>query len=682
MENSNLDTQNMEGNVENYQFSADVTQLMKLIINSIYSNKDVFIRELVSNSSDSLNKIRYLSLTDASSLDADPNLEIKVLFDRTKNILTIRDSGIGMTRDDLINNLGIIASSGTKKFLETLATSDNKDMIGKFGLGFYSSFLVSDNINVISKHNDDKQMLWASNGTGTFSIQEDETDYGLKRGTIINLHLKDDCLDYLQESKIIELIKKHNQFIDFKILIETQKTKEVEVEVEDIDEETADENKDDDTSKVATDDASSPDVVAPKTVTESYVEFDQINKTKPLWTQIPKNVSEEEYADFYKSISGDHDSHLDVAHFSVEGQVEFKSILYIPKKSPIDLFDGQTKRSGMVKLYSRKVFITDDCENLLPEYMKFIRGVVETDDLPLNISRETLQESKILKIIGKSIIKKALDMFNKIAENPDDFRIFYEQYSKSIKLGIHEDSTYRSKLSPLLRYETTNSNGDLISFDDYIENMKPEQTSIYYIIGESIASISNSPFLERLKAKNYEVIFMCDPLDEYVTQQVKDYKDKKLVCVTKENLELDEDDAEKAAFELAKVDFKSVCDFIKSTLSDEVEKVVVSNKLSESPCILSTSEFGWTSNMQRILKAQTFNKPEMNYMMGRKVLEINTNNSIIQKIKDKIDAEEIDSKLSDMVTLLYEVTLQSSGFTLEDPSKFSLKVLQLIDTSL
>jgi molecular chaperone HtpG len=650
---------------------------MKLIINSIYSNKDVFIRELVSNSSDSLNKIRYLSLTDPTALDADPNLEIKILFDRTTNVLTIRDSGIGMTRDDLINNLGIIASSGTKKFLETLSTSDNKDMIGKFGLGFYSSFLVSDNINVISKHNDDNQMLWSSDGTGTFSIQEDLNDYGLKRGTIINLHLKDDCLDYLQESKIVELIKKHNQFIDFKILIETQKTKEVEII--DIEEE----NTPIDVSGepiIPTDESTEPTL--PKTVTESYVEFDQINKTKPLWTQNPKDVSEDEYSDFYKSISGDHDSHLDVSHFSVEGQVEFKSILYIPKKSPIDLFDGQTKRSGMVKLYSRKVFITDDCENLLPEYMKFIRGVIETDDLPLNISRETLQESKILKVIGKSIIKKALEMFNKIAENPDDFRIFYEQYSKSIKLGIHEDSTYRTKLSPLLRYETTNSNGDLISFDDYIENMKPEQTAIYYIIGESIASITNSPFLERLKSKNYEVIFMSDPLDEYVTQQVKDYKDKKLVCVTKENLDLYEDEDEKSAFETAKVDYKSVCDFIKSTLSDDVEKVVVSNKLADSPCILSTSEFGWTSNMQRILKAQTFNKPEMNYMMGRKVLEINTNNSIIQKIKAKIDAEQIDSSLSDMVTLLYEVTLQSSGFTLEDPSKFSTKVLNLIDTSL
>jgi molecular chaperone HtpG len=677
MENSNLDNQNTENNVENYQFSADVTQLMKLIINSIYSNKDVFIRELVSNSSDSLNKIRYLSLTDPTALDADPNLEIKILFDRTTNVLTIRDSGIGMTRDDLINNLGIIASSGTKKFLETLSTSDNKDMIGKFGLGFYSSFLVSDNINVISKHNDDNQMLWSSDGTGTFSIQEDLNDYGLKRGTIINLHLKDDCLDYLQESKIVELIKKHNQFIDFKILIETQKTKEVEII--DIEEE----NTPIDVSGepiIPTDESTEPTL--PKTVTESYVEFDQINKTKPLWTQNPKDVSEDEYSDFYKSISGDHDSHLDVSHFSVEGQVEFKSILYIPKKSPIDLFDGQTKRSGMVKLYSRKVFITDDCENLLPEYMKFIRGVIETDDLPLNISRETLQESKILKVIGKSIIKKALEMFNKIAENPDDFRIFYEQYSKSIKLGIHEDSTYRTKLSPLLRYETTNSNGDLISFDDYIENMKPEQTAIYYIIGESIASITNSPFLERLKSKNYEVIFMSDPLDEYVTQQVKDYKDKKLVCVTKENLDLYEDEDEKSAFETAKVDYKSVCDFIKSTLSDDVEKVVVSNKLADSPCILSTSEFGWTSNMQRILKAQTFNKPEMNYMMGRKVLEINTNNSIIQKIKAKIDAEQIDSSLSDMVTLLYEVTLQSSGFTLEDPSKFSTKVLNLIDTSL
>jgi molecular chaperone HtpG len=662
---------------ETYAFSADINQLLALIINAVYSNKEVFVRELISNASDALNKIRYESLTDTSCLDTDSNLEIKISFDKTNRILTFRDTGIGMTKDELINNLGTIASSGTKKFLESISASKDLQLIGQFGVGFYSAYLVSDKVVVISKNNNDEQYSWESTGNGTFSVQRDETDYQLKRGSIMQLYLKEDMNEYLEESRITSLIKKHNQFIEFPIYIETQKTRDVTV---DDDVKVEDDVKVQDEVKV--EDDVEDDVKETKKVTETYVEFEQVNKEKPIWSRNPKEVSEDEYSEFYKSLTGDYDSYLDVAHFSVEGQVEFKGLLFIPKRSPIDLFDGQTKRKGMIKLYSRKVFITDDCEDLLPEYMKFVRGVIETDDIPLNISRETLQQSKILKVIGKNIIKKALDMFNKISNDPDKFRIFYEQYSKSIKLGIHEDSTYRNKLTPLIRYETSNSNGDQISLDDYIDNMKDNQSAIYYITAESVKSISNSPFLEKLKSKNYEVIYMCDPLDEYITQQVKDYKDKKLVCITKENLDLFQDDSEKEEFEQSKNEYKNVCDFIKSTLSDEVEKVVVSNKLSDSPCVLSTSEFGWTANMQRILKAQTFNKPEMNYMMGRKVLEINPNNKIIQKIKFRLDSEQIDSRLTDLVNVLYDVTLQSSGFTLENPSLFSNRVLKLIDRDL
>lgn len=636
---------------ETYAFSADINQLLSLIINAVYSNKEVFIRELISNSSDALNKVRYESLKNPSYLDNDNTLEIKVSFDKANRILTIRDTGIGMTKEELVNNLGTIASSGTKKFLESLTDNNGSQFIGQFGVGFYSGYLVSDKIVVVSKHNDDEQYMWESTGNGTFDVQRDENNYDLKRGSILMLHLKEEMNEYLEDSRIISLIKKHNQFIEFPILVETQKTREVELE-------------------------------GSEKVSETYFEYEQVNKDKPIWCRNSKEITDDEYSDFYKTMTGDYDTYLDLSHFTVEGQVEFKGILYIPKKSPIDLFDGQTKRKGMIKLYSRKVFITDDCEDLLPEYLKFVRGVIETEDIPLNISRETLQQNKIIKVIGKNIMKKVFEMFNRISDDPDKFRTFYEQYNKSIKLGIHEDATYRNKLVPLLRYETSNSNGDLISFDDYIENMKPNQSCIYYITAESVKSIINSPFLEKLRSKDYEVIYMCDPLDEYITQQVKDYKDKKLVCVTKENTDMGNDDSEKEEFENSKVEFKSVCDYMKSTLSDEVEKVIVSNKLSDSPCVLSTSEFGWTANMQRILKAQTFNKPEMNFMMGRKVLEINPNNRIIQKIKYRLDNEQMDSELSDLVTLLYDITLQASGFTVEDPSKFSNKVLKLIDNGL
>lgn len=657
---------------ETYAFSADINQLLSLIINAVYSNKEVFVRELISNASDALNKVRYESLKNPSYLDNDNNLEIRISFDKANKILTIRDTGIGMTKDELINNLGTIASSGTKKFLESLTDNGSK-FIGQFGVGFYSGYLVANKIVVVSKHNDDEQYVWESNGNGTFDIQHDATDYQLKRGSILMLHLKDEMTEYLEDSKITELIKKHNQFIEFPIFVETQKTREIELESnlsENVAENVAE--------NVEENVAEKPS----EKITETYFEYDQVNKDKPIWCRNAKDVTEDEYSEFYKSMTGDYDTYLDVCHFTVEGQVEFKGLLYIPKRSPIDLFDGQTKRKGMVKLYSRKVFITDDCEDLLPEYLKFVRGVIETEDIPLNISRETLQQNKIIKVIAKNIMKKVFEMFNRISEDPDKFRTFHEQYNKSVKLGIHEDSTYRNKLVPLLRYETSNSNGDLISLDDYVENMQSSQTSIYYITAESVKSISNSPFLEKLKSKNYEVIYMCDPLDEYITQQVKDYKDKKLLCITKENIDMGNDDTEKEDFERSKLEFKNVCDYMKSTLSEDVEKVIVSNKLSDSPCILSTSEFGWTANMQRILKAQTFNKPEMNFMMGRKILEINPNNQIIQKIKYRLDNDQMDSELTNLVTLLYEITLQASGFTVEDPSKFSNRVLKLIDNGL
>ena len=642
---------------ETYAFSADINQLLSLIINAVYSNKEVFMRELISNASDALNKVRYESLTNPSYLDNDNNLEIKISFDKANRVLSIRDTGIGMTKEELVNNLGTIASSGTKKFLESLTDNRGSQLIGQFGVGFYSGYLVADKISVVSKHNDDDQYMWESTGNGTFDVQLDTNDYELKRGSILMLYLKDDMSEYLEDTKITELIKKHNQFIEFPIFVETQKTREVELEVE-----------------------LEVEGTEPQKVSETYFDFEQVNKEKPIWCRSNKDVSEDEYTEFYKSMTGDYDTYLDVCHFTVEGQVDFKGLLYIPKRSPIDLFDGQTKRKGMVKLYSRKVFITDDCEDLLPEYMKFVRGVIETEDIPLNISRETLQQNKIIKLIGKHIMKKVFEMFNRISDDPDKFRTFYEQYSKSVKLGVHEDSTYRNNLVPLLRYETSNSNGDLISLDDYVENMKSEQSSIYYITGESVKSIVNSPFLEKLRSKNYEVVYMCDPLDEYITQQVKDYKDKKLVCITKENMDMGNDDKEE--FERSTVEYKNVCDYMKSTLSDQVEKVVISNKLLDSPGVLSTSEFGWTANMQRILKAQTFNKPEMNFMMGRKVLEINPNNRIIQKIKYRLDNDQMDSELSNLVTLLYDITLQASGFTLEDPSKFTNRVLTLIDNGL
>ena len=691
---------------ETYAFSADINSLLSLIINTIYSNKEIFLRELISNASDALNKIRYNSLTDVSSLNSNPNLEIKISFDKINKVLIINDSGVGMTKDELVNNLGTIASSGTKKFLESISNTSDISLIGQFGVGFYSAFLVSDKVIVFSKNNNDDVYSWESNGNGSFAIQKET--YDLKRGTEIRLYLKEDMHQYLEENTIVNLIKKHNQFIEFPIFVETEKTREIESTDEPSDEpsdevkdepsdevkdEPSDEVKDEPSDEVKDEpsdevkDESSDGVKIEdetpkekKTTTEKYNEFEQINKGKPLWTRNPKEVSDDEYTDFYKLISNDYDTQLEHSHFNVEGQIEFKGLLYVPKRTPTDFFDGQKKPSN-IKLYVRKVFITDECD-ILPDYLKFVRGVVESNDIPLNISRETLQQNKILKVIAKNVVKKIFDMFNNVSKDSDKFRIFYEQYSKNLKLGVHEDTNNRTKLADLLRYETSKSNGDLISFDNYIDQMQEGQTSIYYITGESINSIVNSPFLEKLRQKNYEVIYMIDPLDEYVTQQIKEYKDKKLICITKENIDLNETVDEKQAFEKATSEYKNVCDYIKSVLNDEIEKVIVSNKLTNTPCILSTSEYGWTANMQRILKAQTFGKNEMNFMMGKKILEINPNSPIINKIKEKLDSDQKDKSLVNLVHLLHDATLQSSGFSLDDPSKFTNRLFELINYGL
>lgn len=670
---------------ETYAFSADINQLLSLIINTFYSNKEVFIRELVSNASDALDKIRYQSLTDSNALVNEQNLEIRISFDKENKKLIITDTGIGMTKEEMIKNLGTIAKSGTKAFIESLSAGADISMIGQFGVGFYSAYLVADKVSVISKHNDDIQYIWESSAGGSFSIKPDNS-YELKRGTSIILHLKDDMTNYLDENEIKRLIKKHNQFIDFPIYLQTVKTREVEIQSTEAAEDLKETEQSDDVKveDVEEDGEKSKKSDEKKTVTESYNEWEFLNQEKPIWTRNPKDVTQEQYASFYKTISGDYSEHLDVSHFSVEGQLDIKGLLFVPKRAPFDLFEGQNKKPNNIKLYVRRVFITDNCEDLVPEYLRFVKGVIDSEDLPLNISRETLQQNKIMKIIKKNIMKKCLDLFNNIAEDSEKYNTFYEQFSKCIKLGVHEDSTNRAKLSALLRYESSKSDGILTSFDDYIGRMKEGQKGIYYITGESKKSIINSPFLEQLKKRDIEVLFMVEPLDEYIVTQCKDYNNHKLICITKEKLELDEDDKE--SFESVKSSFEKVCVFMKDVLGDEVEKVVISNRLDSSPCVLVTNEYGMTANMQRIMKAQALGSKD-NYMMmmNKKTLEINPYNKMIMRIKDKLESDEsgADSKmLKDLIHLIYDVSLQGSGFTLDDPSTFSKRIFKVINIGL
>ena len=588
----------LEETAEKHEFQAEVNRLMDIIINSLYTDKSVFLRELISNAADALEKARFVSVQDETFLGDTKDLEVKLEFDTEEKTLSIIDTGIGMSKSDLINNLGTVAKSGTTNFLEALSEGADANLIGQFGVGFYSAFLVADKVTVISKNNDDDtQNVWESTADASFTVAEDPRGVTLGRGTKVMLHLKEDAHEYLSEDKLKELSKRFSQFIQFPIYISTKK----EIESDDLDDDEDDED-DEDEDEVDVSDEDEKEEKEPKKPTKQVVyEWEQVNTQKAVWLRSKEDVTEEEYVEFYKSISKDYLEPLAYTHFSAEGEIEFKSILFVPKKAPFDMMDNYWTKKSEIKLYVRRVLVAEKFEDLLPRYLNFIRGVVDSDDLPLNVAREALQQNKIMKVISKKLVRKSLELLKKLAktsegeededeekeedeesedeedkaeksEEETDFDKFYKEFGKNLKMGCYEDDSNRSKLAKLLRFFSTESTSKGISLDAYLDRMKDSQESIYYMSGDSLDLMQKAPALQMFAKRNLEVLLLDDHLDEPCIQKLADFEGKKFVSIQKADVKLDETEEEKKDFGKLKDMFKPLTDWMKDTLTDFTEK--------------------------------------------------------------------------------------------------------------
>jgi len=675
----------MRDSAEKHVFQAEVNRMMKLIINSLYRNKEVYLRELISNASDALDKVRLLGLTDKTVMAATDELSIRIKADKENHVLHITDTGIGMTKADLIANLGTIAKSGTADFLTKLqdaASSDQfNDLIGQFGVGFYSAFLVADRVVVTTKHNADKQFIWESDAN-SYSVSEDPRGDTLKRGTQVSLFLKPEAYDFLEHDTVRDLIKKYSQFINFNIYLWGSKTETVEEPIEDEEEEEEEvkddevkEEKLDEDEEGAVEEEKEEEEKKPKTkkVDKTTWDWELCNQSKPIWTRKPEEIEEGEYEEFYKSITKDGNGPMTQTHFIAEGEVTFKSLLFVPGKQPSESFNKYGQVTENIKLYVRRVFITDDFKDMMPSYLSFVKGVVDSDDLPLNVSRETLQQHKLLKVIKKKLVRKTLDMIKKISD--DKYAAFWSEYSTNIKLGVIEDTANRTRLAKLLRF--TSSSGKLASLAEYVERMKDKQEHIFYMAGGSADEVKGSPFVERLLKKGYEVLFLTEAVDEYAISALPEFEGKKFQNVAKEGFSIDGDtEAAKARKEEVKEKFEPLVKWMgEDALKDHILRAEISERLVDSPCALITSKFGWTSNMQKIIQSQTHSKKEDMqrdyYLNQKKTLEVNPRHPLIKELLRRVEDNPADQTAKDMALMLYNTATLRSGYMLKDTVNFA-----------
>lgn len=673
---------------ETFSFDTDISALLKLIINNFYSNKDIFLRELISNASDSIDKYNHFCIINKPENKVDNC--ITLLPDKENKTLHIIDTGIGMNKEELIKNIGTIANSGTKAFMEKVKDSN---LIGQFGVGFYSGFLVSKEISIITKKTDSGYFKWTSDAGGQYVIEEltkdnlkdhIHPDYNLTQGTIIKCSLLDEAIDkYTDINKLKDIVKEHSQYINYpiKVFIKKEETKEVEDEEASLEEEVSITEGSSNIDSSNLNDVTIEDVEEKpkkmKKITETIKEFQLINETKPIWTRSSNEITEDDYNGFYKSLSNDNEKPYTYKHISGEGQIEYKGILYLPKKIKNNVFERGVKQNN-IKLYVRKVFVSDNSAVLCPEWLHFISGVIDTDDLPLNVSREILQENKVIKVIKKAVVKKSIDMLKSAMNDMDNYLKIYKTYQKNIKLGVYEESGDRERVSDLLMFYSANSPDKMITFDDYITAMNENQKHIYYISGDNMDILKTSPFLDRFKKNDLDVLFMTDPVDEYMCQRLMQYKECTLTCITKGDIELpNTTDADKELMKKQKEDYKTLCDYIKRTYTN-FSDVKITNKVAELPCIVSSPENGFSANMEKIIKSQTLGQTDnTNNMLNKRVLEINPLHPIIKKIKNINDTDEYKS-LKDLLDLVINSALLYSGYQIIKPVDFSKKVLNVV----